>query len=105
MVLVVGHLRQQPGEEEEPAPEEGKAPAVRERKVEVWVEAKAGSTVGWVLSRVMEELASKDPDVPAIVGLRVVPNPKAAGRRPGPTGALGKPPPPPESDDEDEGGD
>jgi len=61
MVLATGFVRQSGDDESE----EGK-------KVEVWVEAVPGATVGWVLSRVMEELASKQPDVPHIVGLRVI---------------------------------
>mmetsp|Transcript_5838 Transcript_5838/g.14422 ORF Transcript_5838/g.14422 Transcript_5838/m.14422 type:complete len:506 (-) Transcript_5838:187-1704(-) len=66
MVLVVGRLKQA---DDESGEEPGK-----ERKVEVWVEAQPGSTLGWVMSRVMEELASKEPDVPAIVGFMVVRN-------------------------------
>eukprot|EP00933_Yihiella_yeosuensis_P021803 TRINITY_DN17203_c0_g1_i1.p1 TRINITY_DN17203_c0_g1~~TRINITY_DN17203_c0_g1_i1.p1 ORF type:complete len:521 (+),score=85.93 TRINITY_DN17203_c0_g1_i1:57-1619(+) len=62
MVNIVGHIRQV-----------SKAGAeMPERCVEVWVEAKPGATVGWVLSRTMEELSSRETDVPAIVGLRIV---------------------------------
>jgi len=66
--------------------DDGDAP---ERKVEIWVETKPGATVGWVLSRVMEELASKEPDVPHIVGLRVVQGgaPKGGASRPRPSSA------------------
>jgi len=60
MVLVTGYLRQ--------AQEDGS-----EREIKVWVETKPDVTVGWVLSRVIEELSSKESDVPNIVGLRVVP--------------------------------
>lgn len=63
MVLVLGHLRKA---EQSPAGESA------ERRVEVWVEAMPGATVGWVLSRVIEELSRKEPDAPTIVGLRVV---------------------------------
>lgn len=60
MVLVVGHLR-------------GPATpmAALERRVELWVEVKQGATVGWVMSRVIEELAGQDLDVPNLVGFRV----------------------------------
>lgn len=62
MVLVVGHLRQAAADAEaEPL----------ERRIEIWVQTMPGATVGWTLSRVMEELASKEPDVPNIVGLRI----------------------------------
>mmetsp|Transcript_37387 Transcript_37387/g.66411 ORF Transcript_37387/g.66411 Transcript_37387/m.66411 type:complete len:521 (+) Transcript_37387:78-1640(+) len=60
MVLVTGHVRQADDEEG------------RLRKVDVWVENQPGATIGWVLSRVMEEMASKEPDVPNVVGLRIV---------------------------------
>uniref|UniRef100_A0A7S0B2T9 Protein kinase domain-containing protein n=1 Tax=Pyrodinium bahamense TaxID=73915 RepID=A0A7S0B2T9_9DINO len=71
MVLVVGHLRgsgskAQPGSEDARA---GEDPA--ERLVELWVEVKQGATVGWVMSRVIEELANKEPDFPNLVGFRV----------------------------------
>lgn len=72
MVLVTGHVRapasSSRGAGGSPASDE----AVSERHVQVWVEAKQGATVGWVMSRVMEELATREPDVPSIVGLRVV---------------------------------
>lgn len=42
------------------------------RRLDVWVEGQPGATIGWVLSRTMEEMAQKEPDVPTIVGLRVV---------------------------------
>jgi len=64
MVLVVGRLKQ--------ADDESGEESAQERRVEVWVEAQPGATVGWVMSRVMEELASKEPDVPAVVGFLVV---------------------------------
>lgn len=64
MVLVVGDLRRPPSDSEVGSP--------RIRRIEVWVEAKVGSTVGWVLSRVMEEMASKESDVPGVVGLRII---------------------------------
>lgn len=115
MVLVVGHLRQagttpsaqangtQPGGAGEATP------APSDRRVEVWVEAKPGATVGWVLSRVMEELASKEPDVPAIVGLRVIPGPspsaaKRTGGRPSSSSAAREVPCADQEDDEDEEG-
>lgn len=64
MVLVVGHLRQPAADADEEEPVE--------RRIEIWVETKEGATVGWAVSRVMEELASKEPDVPSIVGLKIV---------------------------------
>eukprot|EP00437_Effrenium_voratum_P050135 CAMPEP_0181520758 /NCGR_PEP_ID=MMETSP1110-20121109/66484_1 /TAXON_ID=174948 /ORGANISM="Symbiodinium sp., Strain CCMP421" /LENGTH=468 /DNA_ID=CAMNT_0023651275 /DNA_START=33 /DNA_END=1440 /DNA_ORIENTATION=- len=63
MVLVVGHIRKA----DKTSPEQ-----VAERRVEVWVQAEKDATIGWVLSRVIEELARKEPDAPSIVGLRVV---------------------------------
>lgn len=60
MVLAIGSLTQ-PDDE-----------TVPDRRIEVWVETQPGATVGWVLSRVMEELAKKEPDIPTVVGLRVV---------------------------------
>merc|ERR1719265_2237809 len=42
------------------------------RRLDVWVEGQPGATIGWILSRTMEEMAQKEPDVPTIVGLRVV---------------------------------
>lgn len=72
MVLVVGHLRETPAEAAGAADEDGEAESEAERRVEVWVEAQPGATVGWLLSRVIEELASKERDAPSIVGLRVV---------------------------------
>lgn len=62
MALVVGYLREAGDDEGE-----------RQQRIEVWVEAKPGSTVGYVVSRVMEEIGSKGIEVPIIVGLRVVP--------------------------------
>jgi len=62
MVLVVGHLRKaMPG-----------SPDEVESRVEVWVEAVVDATVGWVLSRVIEELSRRDTDIPNIVGLKVL---------------------------------
>eukprot|EP00929_Paragymnodinium_shiwhaense_P113677 TRINITY_DN81980_c0_g1_i1.p1 TRINITY_DN81980_c0_g1~~TRINITY_DN81980_c0_g1_i1.p1 ORF type:complete len:526 (-),score=113.74 TRINITY_DN81980_c0_g1_i1:57-1580(-) len=61
MVLAVGYSRQAAGDD------------LPDKRIEIWVEAKPGATVGWVLSRIMEELASKDPGHPNVVGLRVVP--------------------------------
>mmetsp|Transcript_10017 Transcript_10017/g.31854 ORF Transcript_10017/g.31854 Transcript_10017/m.31854 type:complete len:506 (-) Transcript_10017:205-1722(-) len=81
MVLVVGHLRvgAQPAavgpEDATPRSE----PA--ERCVELWVEVKPGATVGWVMSRVMEELTSKEPDTPNLVGFRVASARTASGPR------------------------
>mmetsp|Transcript_32820 Transcript_32820/g.60042 ORF Transcript_32820/g.60042 Transcript_32820/m.60042 type:complete len:519 (-) Transcript_32820:75-1631(-) len=70
MVLVTGQIKQA-------------APAANGdaiyKKVETWVETRPGATVGWVLSRVMEEMLRKDPSMPNIVGLRVVPAADAAG--------------------------
>eukprot|EP00913_Durusdinium_trenchii_P024697 g23184.t1 len=63
MVLVVGHIRKA----DQSGPE-----SVAERRVEVWVQADKHATIGWVLSRVIEELTRKEPDAPSIVGLRVV---------------------------------
>mmetsp|Transcript_18598 Transcript_18598/g.40029 ORF Transcript_18598/g.40029 Transcript_18598/m.40029 type:complete len:487 (+) Transcript_18598:164-1624(+) len=71
MVLVVGHLKCQGPEDDDTAM----------RRVEIWVEAQPGSTVGYVVSRVMEELANKEPDVPCVVGLRIIP--KQGGQKPG----------------------
>jgi len=68
MVLVVGHIRKAAKGEE----------AV-ERRVEIWVQAEKDATVGWVLSRVIEELSKKEPDAPSIVGLRVMKGAKADG--------------------------
>jgi len=62
MVLVVGHIRKA---------DKGAPEGVMERRVEVWVQADKDATIGWVLSRVIEELARKEPDAPSIVGLRV----------------------------------
>lgn len=62
MVLVTGQVRQLAQGEDEAS----------DRRIGIWVETKPGCTVGWTLSRVMEELATKEPDVPNIVGLRVV---------------------------------
>lgn len=42
------------------------------RRVDVWVEGQPGATIGWILSRTIEEMAQKEPDVPNIVGLRIV---------------------------------
>eukprot|EP00927_Polykrikos_kofoidii_P063112 TRINITY_DN5793_c0_g1_i2.p1 TRINITY_DN5793_c0_g1~~TRINITY_DN5793_c0_g1_i2.p1 ORF type:complete len:525 (+),score=92.17 TRINITY_DN5793_c0_g1_i2:94-1668(+) len=56
LVLAVGHVRKDE----------------QERKIQIWVETRPGATVGWVLSRVMEELASKEPEVPQLVGFRVI---------------------------------
>jgi len=96
MVFITGHLRktvsgdptprgeQHCGEErqqESDKQEDGNSQPWRqwssgstcsERHVELWVEAKPGATVGWVMSRVIEELASREADVPNIVGLRVI---------------------------------
>lgn len=63
MVLVVGHIR---------TADKNLPDGVQERRVEVWVQADPDATIGWVLSRVIEELARKEPDAPSIVGLRVV---------------------------------
>merc|ERR1712232_859663 len=41
-------------------------------KVEVWVETQPGATMGWILSRAMEELGKRESDVPAVVGLKVI---------------------------------
>eukprot|EP00928_Gymnodinium_smaydae_P014722 TRINITY_DN15419_c0_g1_i1.p1 TRINITY_DN15419_c0_g1~~TRINITY_DN15419_c0_g1_i1.p1 ORF type:complete len:487 (-),score=102.36 TRINITY_DN15419_c0_g1_i1:60-1520(-) len=80
MLLALGYVRQADDE------------TVPERKLEVWVEIQPGATVGWVFSRVMEELLKKEPNVPNIVGLRVVKGaplaPAAAGRVPS-KGAAG----------------
>lgn len=95
MVLVLGHLRQAAAEpDEEPT----------ERRIEIWVETKPGATVGWTLSRVMEELASKEPDVPSIVGLKIVRG--LSGKRASGSGAraVGLPPlgtPPEDAEDVD----
>jgi len=62
MVLVVGQIKQSQGPNGD----------VVYKKVETWVETKQGATVGWVLSRVMEDMLKKDPNIPNIVGLRVV---------------------------------
>eukprot|EP00435_Cladocopium_sp_Y103_P026643 s1274_g6.t1 len=62
MVLVVGHIRKA---------DKNLPDGVQERRVEVWVQADPDATIGWVLSRVIEELARKEPDAPSIVGLRV----------------------------------
>lgn len=70
MILVEGHVHQaRTGQ----GPNEG-SPG---RTVQVWVESKPGATVGWVVSRVVEELSSREPDVPHVVGLRVA---RAGGR-------------------------
>ncbi|CAE8627679.1 unnamed protein product [Polarella glacialis] len=66
MVLVVGHIRKAA------SPAAASEREASERRVEVWVEAMPGATIGWVLSRVIEELSRKEPDVPNIVGLRMV---------------------------------
>jgi len=78
MVLVTGQVRV-PAAGAGTPPSRGGSPggpgadeAATERHVQVWVEAKQGATVGWVMSRVMEELATREPGVPSIVGLRVV---------------------------------
>ncbi|CAL1173671.1 unnamed protein product [Cladocopium goreaui] len=63
MVLVVGHIR---------TADKNLPDGVQERRVEVWVQADPDATIGWVLSRVIEELARKEPDAPSIVGLRVM---------------------------------
>jgi len=74
MILVVGQVRQVAADaDSEPS----------ERRIEMWVETKPGSTVGWTLSRVMEELASKEPDVPHIVGLRIAKGVNAGKRSSG----------------------
>jgi len=43
-----------------------------DHRVDVWVEGQPGATIGWILSRTIEEMAQKEPDVPNIVGLRIV---------------------------------
>jgi len=119
MVFVTGHLRktvsgdpiplgaQVCGEEPEQQrdkQEDGQSQPLRrwststtgicnERRVELWVEAKPGATVGWVMSRVIEELASCEADVPNIVGLRVVKggSPAATDRNTSPNDALARP--------------
>lgn len=63
MVLVTGHIKQQQAADEA---EE------RYKKIDVWVENQEGATIGWILSRVMEEMASKEPDVPKVSGLYIV---------------------------------
>ncbi|CAE7209752.1 pkbA, partial [Symbiodinium sp. CCMP2456] len=50
MVLVAGHIRKVTKKGEEP----------EDRRVEIWVQAEKDATVGWVLSRVIEELAKKE---------------------------------------------
>lgn len=62
MVLVVGHLRRSADNNDEAV----------EKLVEMWVEARHGATIGWVMSRVIEELAGQEPDAPNIVGFRIV---------------------------------
>mmetsp|Transcript_25712 Transcript_25712/g.67291 ORF Transcript_25712/g.67291 Transcript_25712/m.67291 type:complete len:489 (-) Transcript_25712:110-1576(-) len=74
MVNVVGYVKRPGGEaESNRAGDDGDI----EDRVEVWVEATPGCTVGWVLSRVMEEMVKTDPGLPSIVGLRVVPRARA----------------------------
>lgn len=48
------------------------------RRVAVWVEAQPGATLGWVMSRAIEEMARHEPDVPNIVGLKIVHGAKGA---------------------------
>lgn len=58
----------------------------KERRIEVYVEIQEGATIGWVLSRVIEQLASKEADAPRVVGLRIVPGftePVGGAREPG----------------------
>jgi len=61
MVKVTGYIKQA----DDPAESSG-------RRLDVWVEGQPGATIGWILSRTMEEMAQKEPDVPNIVGLRIV---------------------------------
>jgi len=49
MVLVIGHLRPAADDNEDGA----------EKLIEMWVEARHGATIGWVMSRVIEELAGQ----------------------------------------------
>jgi serine/threonine protein kinase len=60
MVLVVGHIQ---GMSEDEADNQ---------RVEVWVETQPGATIGWVLSRVVEEMEVRNPAIPTIVGLRIL---------------------------------
>uniref|UniRef100_A0A7S1L7A8 Protein kinase domain-containing protein n=1 Tax=Alexandrium catenella TaxID=2925 RepID=A0A7S1L7A8_ALECA len=71
MVLVVGHLRKFTQAAAGGPEDDASMSEAPDRCVELWVEVKPGATVGWVMSRVIEELASREPDVPNLVGFRV----------------------------------
>lgn len=60
IVHIVGHVR---GSDND---------ASSYRRVQIWVEADNDATLGWVLSRVIEEMDSREPELPNIVGLRVL---------------------------------
>lgn len=59
MIRVVGHVWRKSEED-------------AYRTLQIWVEVKRSATIGWVLSRVMEEVESTEPDFPNIVGLRIL---------------------------------
>jgi len=86
MVLVTGFIKKA----EDP-------PGATGRQLDVWVEGQPGATIGWVLSRTMEEMAQKEPDVPNIVGLRIVHGSGGSGPSKSPRSAkagYGAPQPP-----------